>query len=194
MSQLKWIETQRLILNDLKHEDTEAIFSIFSNDAVLEFYDVKKFTTLENAYALIERIQQKFENQQGYRYAIRLKNEKDLQQFSETLIGSFGVNRILDVDGQYGAVIGYDLHPNFWQKGYMSEVLSQILLELKDDLLFSKKISFVIAEVYAGNDKSMRLLLKHGFHQVESNVDEQIRLNLEITSRKIFKLNFESII
>ena len=103
MSQLEWIETERLILNDLKHEDAEAVFSIFSNDAVLEFYDVKKFTSLNQAYDLINKMHDRFKNQQGYRYATRLKSGK--------LVGSFGVNKIIETDDQYGVVIGYDLHP-----------------------------------------------------------------------------------
>ena len=183
MSQLKWIETQRLILNDLKHEDTEAIFSIFSNDAVLEFYDVKKFTSVHQAYDLIDKMHERFRNRQGYRYAIRLKCGK--------LIGSFGVNRLIQIEGQHGVVIGYDLHPDFWQQGYMSEVLSQMLLDLKENLLFTQKISFVVAEVYAENDKSIQLLVKYGFQQVEINISEHSCFNVDMTSRLIFKLLLE---
>ena len=182
MSQLKWIETERLILNDLKHEDAEAVFSIFSNDAVLEFYDVKKFTSLNQAYDLINKMHDRFKNQQGYRYAIRLKSGK--------LVGSFGVNKIIETDDQYGVVIGYDLHPEHWHQGLMSEVLSRILPQLKENSLFSKRISFMIAEVYAENLKSIQLLLKHGFLQTELNVDQQTDLNLEMTSRLIFKYSF----
>lgn len=183
MSQLKLIETQRLILNDLEHEDTDAVFSIFSNDEVLEFYDVKKFTSIHQAQDLIDKMHERFKNQQGYRYAIRLKCGK--------LVGSFGVNRLIEADDQYGVVIGYDLHPNYWQQGFMSEVLSRIFVELKENLLFSKKISFVIAEVYPENIKSIQLLLKHGFHQTKLNIDQQTGLNLEISSRLIFKLSLE---
>lgn len=184
MSQLKLIETQRLILNDLEHEDTDAVFSIFSNDAVLEFYDVKKFTSIHQAQDLIDKMHERFKNQQGYRYAIRLKCGK--------LVGSFGVNRLIETDGQYVVVIGYDLHPNYWQQGFMSEVLSRMLLHLKENLLFTKKISFVAAEVYAENVKSIQLLRKFGFQQVELNIDEQTRFNVDMTSRFIFKLSIES--
>lgn len=139
MSQLKLIETQRLILNDLKHEDTDAVFSIFSNDAVLEFYDVKKFTSIHQAQDLIDKMHERFKNQQGY----------------------------------------------------MSEVLSRMLLDLKENLLFTQKISFVVAEVYAENDKSIQLLRKCGFQQVELNIDQQSCFNVDMTSRLNFKLLLE---
>lgn len=184
MQKMKMLETSRLILNDITMSDEHAFFDLFSNDKVLKYYDVKKFTTMVHAHELMQRIWDKFEHQMGLRYAIRLK---PLDQHGQ-MIGSFGVNRILEVEGEYGAVIGYDLHPDYWQQGYMSEVLTAILSELKNHTLFSKKISFVIAEVYAGNDGSMQLLRKHSFEQIKENIDEQIRLNLEISSRQIFKL------
>ena len=184
MKELKPLETTRLILNTISLADEKAIFDLFSNDQVLEFYDVRKFTSSVQARQLITQIGEKFENETGFRYAIRLKPLKQ----DEPMIGSFGVNRILNVAGQFGAVIGCDLHPDYWQKGYMSEVLTVILSELKNHQLFSKKISFVVAEVYVGNDGSMQLLRKHGFHQVSDNIAEQIRLDLEISSRQIFKL------
>ncbi|WP_157998083.1 GNAT family N-acetyltransferase [Acinetobacter sp. P8-3-8] len=185
MSQLKLIETERLILNDIEQADAHAVFELFSNNDVLQFYDVKKFTSINQAYALINKMHDRFKNQQGYRYAIRLKSGK--------LIGSFGVNKIIETNGQYGVLIGYDLHPEYWHQGLMSEVLRRILLQLKENSLFSKRISFVIAEVYAENVKSIQLLLKHGFLQTELtelNVDQQIDLNLEMASRLIFKHSF----
>lgn len=183
MDFMKTIETPRLILDALQAQDAEAIFTLFSHDDVLEFYDIEKFTSLNQAYDVIEKMSNRFNTQQGFRYAIRLK--------SGTLIGSFGTNRILLKDDQYGALIGYDLHPQYWQQGYMSEVLSQILFEFKENLLFSKKINFVVAEVYPQNEKSIQLLLKHGFQQIEDNNQEQLSLDLELSSRLIFKLVFE---
>ena len=176
------IETERLILNRIEQVDANALFELFSNDQVLKFYDVKKFTSIHQAYDLIDKMHDRFDHQQGYRYAIRLK--------SGQLIGSFGVNKILETDGQYGVVIGYDLHPDHWHQGLMSEALRRMLLQLKENLLFSKKISFVIAEVYAENRQSIQLLLKQGFSQIELNNDERIGLNLEITTRLIFKYSF----
>lgn len=191
MHKLKQLQTSHLILNEIEDSDAEAFFELFTNDAVLEFYDVKKFSTLQDSKDLIGRIQQRFINQQGYRYAIRLKYENK----SDKLIGSFGVNRIIQDqtihhDQNFGVVIGYDLHSDFWGNGYMSEVMSQLLALLKGNLLFGEQINFVIAEVYEGNHRSMALLLKYGFHQVKDNTAEQIRLDLELTSRRIFKLTF----
>lgn len=179
MSGLKLLETPRLILNDLVHEDATALFKLFSNDAVLQFIDVKKLTSIEQAHHLIEKMHSRLRNGLGYRYAIRLK--------SGTLIGSFGVNQIVYDHCQCGAVIGCELFPDFWQQGYMSEVLDCILIEFKENLVFGKKIDFIVAEVYPHNLRSQALLLKYQFQQVKSDIEEQIYLDLEISSRLIFK-------
>lgn len=56
MERLFSIETDRLILNELKEDDLKFIFELFSNSIVLEFYDLKAFTSLEEAEALIEKM------------------------------------------------------------------------------------------------------------------------------------------
>ncbi|AXQ22988.1 N-acetyltransferase [Acinetobacter wuhouensis] len=183
MDNLKTLMTERLILNEIEQHDAAAYFELFTNDLVMKYYGDTQFTKFKQAEDWITRVSQKYRNHLGYRYAIRLKTGQ--------VIGSFGVNRVLEVEGKYGVVIGCELHPDYWQKGYMSEVLRRILMELKTQPLFEKKISFVVAEVYEGNVGSMNLLLKHGFQQVKSKVAEQIRLNLEISARQIFKLDFE---
>ena len=53
MKELKPLETTRLILNTISLADEKAIFDLFSNDQVLEFYDVKKFTSSVQARQLI---------------------------------------------------------------------------------------------------------------------------------------------
>lgn len=181
MQNLKPLETTRLILNNIDFVDAQFYLKLFSTDDVMKYYGGKKFTTLQDSINWIERIHQKFANQNGFRYAIRLKTGQ--------VIGSFGVNRILQTEGIYGVEVGYDLSPEYWNRGYMSEVLACILLELKQFNLFSKKISFVIAEVFDGNFGSMKILKQQNFVQVLDNTAEQIRLGLEVLPLQVFKLN-----
>ncbi len=72
----------------------------------------------------------------------------------------------------------------------MSEVLNRMLIELKTQPLFTRNISFALAEVYPDNQRSIHLLRKHGFSVVESSIVAQIQFNLEISARHILKLSW----
>lgn len=62
MKNLFSIETDRLILSDLTEADKNFVFDLFSNSNVLEFYDLKAFTSLEEAETLIEKMHKKMES------------------------------------------------------------------------------------------------------------------------------------
>lgn len=60
MKKLKVLTTPRLILDEIGTDDAATIFELFSNDAVLEFYDVKKLTRREKAHDLVVHFHQKW--------------------------------------------------------------------------------------------------------------------------------------
>ena len=175
MQPLKTLETERLILNSLHLDDTAFVLDMFSNAQVLEFYDLEAFSEIEQAEALIHRMHHRYHSASGFRYAIRLKTGE--------MIGGCGVNRILEEEGDYRAIIGYDLHPNYWGNGYMLEAITAMLNLIRTELLFGQKIRYVDAQVMQQNLKSQRLLQKLGFHQIPSVVEMgrtflQFRLSL----------------
>ncbi|MFV5378828.1 GNAT family N-acetyltransferase [Acinetobacter pittii] len=131
MKNLFSIETDRLILSDLTEADKNFVFDLFSNSSVLEFYDLKAFTSLEEAGALIEKMHKKCNQQLGFRHAIRLKKDG-------TMLGTCGVNTIKQSDDDFAVVIGYELHPNAWGEGYMQEALVGLIQYLKQERLFQK--------------------------------------------------------
>ena len=49
------IETPRLMLRELRREDAEAVFGIFSDPEVMKYSEMSMFTSLEQAQALIEK-------------------------------------------------------------------------------------------------------------------------------------------
>lgn len=53
------IETPRLLLRELRREDAEAVFRLFSDPEVMRYYDMDVFTSMEQAQALIERQRQR---------------------------------------------------------------------------------------------------------------------------------------
>lgn len=55
--------------------------------------------------------------------------------------------------------VGYDLQPEYWRKGYMSEALTAILAFSKKELETTK----VIARIYPDNIASINIAKKVGF-------------------------------
>jgi len=175
MQPLKTLETERLTLDSLHLDDAIFIFEMFSNAQVLEFYDLDAFSELEQAEALIHRMHHRYCSAAGFRYAIRLKTGE--------IIGGCGVNRILEECGDHRAIIGYDLHPNYWGNGYMLEAITAMLNLIRTELLFGQRIRHVDAQVMQQNLKSQRLLQKLEFHQIQPVVEMgqmflQFRLSL----------------
>ena len=148
------LNTERLILSEIVESDSEAIFGLFSNEAVIKYYDLQAFETLSQAKKLIALFQSRFESKLGIRWAIREKE-------SNRLIGTCGFNSW--VVPMKNAVIGYDLHPDFWGKGFAKEAVRAILQAAFSGSLVCGKIHRVQADTVPGNDASERLLLALGF-------------------------------
>ena len=58
------LETTRLLLRELRREDAEAVFHIFSDPEVMQYLGMDVFTSLEQAQLLIERQRQRFEQKE----------------------------------------------------------------------------------------------------------------------------------
>lgn len=159
MEYLFSIETDRLVLSELTEDDKNFVFELFSNSSVLEFYDLKAFTSLEEAEALIEKMHKKWDEQLGFRHAIRHKQDG-------TMLGTCGVNAIKPIGGDFAVVIGYELHPHAWGEGYMQEALTGLIHYLKQEGLFQQQIKYVWAEIFEPNIRSQQVVHKLGFELV----------------------------
>lgn len=112
------LETERLILRQLTQNDTEDLFEYFSQDKVMEYYDLETFKTSEDAQQIIQHFNSEFEKGKGFRWALELKSEKKV-------IGTCGYHNWFRE--HFRAEIGYELNPLFWQKSYMKEAILPIL-------------------------------------------------------------------
>lgn len=146
------LETKRLLLREIKQSDSQDIFQYFSSDEVTRFYDVESFTTIKQAEELIQRWKERFENGQVIRWGIALKSD----------------NRIIGTCGFHGwmkqhhkAVLGYELAPEFWRQGCMTEVTQKIVEYGFKNLELNRIEAFVEPE----NAGSRKLLEKIGFSE-----------------------------
>lgn len=113
------IQTDRLVLRALHFTDAPALFDYFSRDEVTEFYDLPTFQSIQEAHELLLAWQERYQNQDSIRWAITLKERPD------QLIGTCGFHNFSKENAR--AEIGYELHPQFWRTGIMTEAIAAII-------------------------------------------------------------------
>ena len=112
------LETNRFILRQMEKKDAQNVFDYFSKDEVTKYYDLDSFTELNQADEIINRWNERFKKNDGIRWGIESRRDNKL-------IGSCGYHSW--EKEHYKAEIGFEVHPNYWRQGVMSEVLAIIL-------------------------------------------------------------------
>ncbi|ASS68945.1 MULTISPECIES: GNAT family N-acetyltransferase [unclassified Paenibacillus] len=112
------LETPRLALRRLRSSDAEDMYAYFSLDEVTKYYNLESFTELGQAEALISRFNERIDSGAALRWAVTLKGE-------DRLMGTCGYHNWRR--DHCRAEIGYELHPRYWQQGYMTEAVSAML-------------------------------------------------------------------
>jgi ribosomal-protein-alanine N-acetyltransferase len=142
--------TERLILRQLKIEDSDEIMFLRTDERVNKFLDREKATTIEDAINFIKEIERGVSNKKQFYWAITIKG-------NNTLIGTISLFN-LDIQKET-AEIGYELNPDFQGKGIMQEAISTIIRYALDTL----KIQTLTAFPSVNNEKSIQLLKRNNF-------------------------------
>lgn len=115
------LETERLILRRFTKEDAEAVFLIYSDKEVNTYLPCFPLKTMEEAEAFLEeRYLRIYEEPQGYRYAVCLKEDP-------APIGYINVS--MDESHDFG----YGLRKEFWHRGIVTEGCRAVIGQLKKD-------------------------------------------------------------
>ena len=145
------LETQRFILRKIELTDAKSMFSYFSRDEVTEFYDLETFTSVQEAIELIQSLLYRYRERKQIRWGIQPKQH-------EEVIGSCGFHA-LELE-HFKAEIGYELHPDYWGQGVMTEVIQKVL-----EFGFTNlELNRVEAFYDHFNHASRKVLEKSGFH------------------------------
>ncbi len=144
------LTTERLTLRPLRLTDAPQVFANFSFDSVTEFYDLATFTELQQAQRLVETWITRSNVGEGLRWAITLIGH-------DQLIGTCGFHNLSTENNR--AEIGYELHPDFWRKGLMSEAVGAMLKHGFNSLNLNRIEAFIDPI----NHASHQLLLRCGF-------------------------------
>lgn len=144
------LTTERLRLRRFVPSDADAMMRIFSDPRVMQYLSFEPLDTPEKALARIEWQASFYDAQEGVDWAV---TERD----SDTVIGMCGAygwdcdNRHID--------LGYDLHADYWGRGYATEAVRAAIAWLFENLDLHR----IQADCTDGNLASERVLLKCGF-------------------------------
>jgi ribosomal-protein-alanine N-acetyltransferase len=143
------LETEQLILREISHADTAAIFRNFSDPDIAQWFFDQPHTKVEQTTQFIDQFISEFEQGKGLTWAMTLKE-------NGLCIGTCGYG---DVEIGSRGEIGFDLAKEYWGRGLMSEGLIAII-----DYGFTVlELAKVEAHTYSNNERAKRLLEKLGF-------------------------------
>jgi [ribosomal protein S5]-alanine N-acetyltransferase len=146
------LETERFLLRAVMSDDIADIFRIMSDPRVKRYFGSLPMTSPDEAEQRVQRIQTAFQEHSGIRWAIadRAKGQ---------LIGTAGFWRV--IKPHFRAEIGYELAPEWWGQGVMTEALGALL-----GFAFTRMgLHSIEAQIHPDNSASRRVLEKLGFVQ-----------------------------
>jgi ribosomal-protein-alanine N-acetyltransferase len=144
------LATERLRLRAPLPGDAAAVLSILGDPEVTRYYNVPTITTLAEAQALLERLDQRYAARDAIRWAIELVEHNEM-------IGSVGLLRF-DFEHRH-AELGYEMARRWWGHGLTPEAAA-VVIRYGFSVLGLHRIE---AGVLPGNDASVRVLQKLGF-------------------------------
>lgn len=168
------MQTERLLLRKLMAEDTDNMFLLRTNKDAMKYIGRPIPKEKKEVEDLIQKINDNIQSNTGIVWGISLKNEP-------ALIGTIGFHRI-EIEN-YRAEVGYMLMPDYWYKGIMNEVLSEVLAYGFMQLNFHS----IEAKIDPGNSNSRKILLKNGFIK-EAYFKENHYVNGKFLDSEIYSL------
>ena len=153
----KIIHTPRLTLGPLREGDKAALVALFRHEAVKATYMVPDPLDDATAQRLFARMMVLSHDDTRYVFGIFLDG---------ALIGVLN-----DTEIEGGTIeMGYALHPNHWNCGYMSEAFAAVI-----DYLRTRGFTTVVAGAFAKNAASLRVMQKCGMVRLEQTDEIEYR-------------------
>ncbi|AUC82794.1 GNAT family N-acetyltransferase [Lacinutrix sp. Bg11-31] len=155
------IETERLLLRDIKAEDLEGMFALDSNPNVHEYLGKKPIKTKAEAQHNIEKILHQYKTLGIGRFAVIEKETNQFIGWSGLKFNTGEKESLGDKREFYD--VGYRLIERFWNKGYAGESAIASL-----DYGFKElKLDVIVGAAETGNIASNKILKKIGLQYVE---------------------------
>lgn len=153
------IQTARLTLGILNTKDVDIVFALRSNEEVIKYIAREPLKVISEAEEKTQELVTYINNNESISWIINLTNET--KKIGSICLWNFSKDRKT-------AEVGYDLLPEYHNKGFMNEALQSILyfgfntLQLKTIEAFTNK----------HNKNSIALLEKNNFKLLPDRVDK----------------------
>jgi ribosomal-protein-alanine N-acetyltransferase len=152
-AQFPVLETERFLLRQPAPSDTDAFFSLYSNQEMHRYLGRHPMQKRDEAEARIASYRQQWHDQTGIEWFLVPKGDE------ANIIGTV-VTFSISHYNQRGE-FGYALSPDWWRKGVMMEATTRAL----DYLFMQTPMHSLVAQTDPANEASQGLLKKLGFVQ-----------------------------
>ena len=149
------LQTARLILGSFREEDVDAMAQLFASPEFMRF-SLGVFTERRQTVAFIEKVRGWDRGGIPSQFALLPRGE-------EAVIGYCGFLRHPEVPGEIE--IGYRLHPDYWNRGLITEAARAV----RDHAFADLKLPRVISLIHPDNIPSRRVAEKNGL-KVEKEI------------------------
>ena len=149
------LQTARLILRSFRREDVDAMAQLFSNPDFMRF-SLGAFTERKKTVDFIEKVMGWDLAGMPSQFAVASRGE-------HAVIGYCGFHHHPEVPGE--VEIGYRLHPDYWNRGLITEAARAV----RDHAFVDLKLPRVISLIHPENIPSRRVAEKNGM-KVEKEI------------------------
>ena len=149
------LSTPRLILRSFSKEDVDAMAQLFANRDFMRF-SLGAFTERRKTVDFIEKVMGWDRAGMPSQFAVVLHGEK-------AVVGYCGFHHHPEVPGE--VEIGYRLHPDYWNRGLITEAARAV----RDHAFADLKLPRVISLIHPENIPSRRVAEKNGM-KVENEI------------------------
>ena len=153
-AEFRQIETERLILREIRMEDVYEYYErLFGDGDVCRYLLFDPHQDIGESLAAIQEIQQQYEQGRFYRWGITEKGE-------DSLIGVIGLVRIDEEKSECS--FAYLLGCDYWGKGYGTEALKAVISFAFEEL----EIRRIVADHMTENPASGAVMRKAGMNHI----------------------------
>jgi RimJ/RimL family protein N-acetyltransferase len=149
------LETERLTLRSFREEDVDAIAQLFANPDFMRF-SLGPFTERKKTVDFIEKVMAWDRAGMPSQFAV-------VPPGKDAIVGYCGFFHHPEVPGE--VEIGYRLHPDYWNRGLITEAACAV----RDHGFADLKLSRVISLIHPENIPSRRVAEKNGM-KVEKEI------------------------
>jgi len=149
------LETERLILRSFREEDVDVMAQLFANPDFMRF-SLGVFTERKQTVAFIEKVMGWDRDGIPSQFAV-------IPRGQDAIVGYCGFFQHAEVPGEIE--IGYRLHPDYWNRGLISEAARAV----RDHGFADLELPRVISLIHPENVPSRRVAEKNGM-KVEKEI------------------------